>query len=253
VSTLVLPLPTASRSDLAKQLTGPGALELVVEMAHDLRSPLSSILVLAEALREGRSGVINEVQRRQLDLIYSAALSLCATASDLTELVRGGERLMDPDPVPFSLSEMLSGVESMVQPMVEEKGLELVVSADRPDRRVGSARPLSRVLLNLTTNAIKYTEEGRVELLARSVGPTRVEFSVRDTGPGIPADALPRLFQAFRRGPLELRQHFSSSGLGLAICHKLVGAMGAELCVESSPGEGTEFHFELSLPAVEKA
>src|SRR6266536_5754376 len=94
-------------------------------MAHDLRSPLSAILALAETLRDGRSGGVNEVQKHQLGLIYSAALYLCAEASDLTELMRGTDRLSDLEPVPFSLADTLGAVRGMVQPMVEEKGLEL--------------------------------------------------------------------------------------------------------------------------------
>ncbi len=247
MTTLVQPLPL-DREGGPPAPGGPEDLEWVVEMAHDLRSPLSSILVLAEALRDGRSGGVNDVQRRQLGLIYSAALYLCAEASDLTELVRGSDRLAEREPVAFSLTDMLDAVRGMVQPMVEEKGLELVVRTLEPDRRLGHPRPLSRVLLNLATNAIKFTERGRVVIGARALDATRVELSVRDTGPGIAPEALPGVFQAFPHGRLGLRQHFSSAGLGLTICRKLVAAMGAELRVSSLPKRGTRFHFELALP-----
>jgi len=220
-------------------------------MAHDLRSPLSSILVLAESLRDGRSGGVNDVQKHQLGLIYSAALYLCAEASDLTELMRGSDRLSDHEPKALSLADLLDAVRAMVQPMVEEKRLELVVRTPQPDRRLGHVRPLSRVLLNLTTNAIKFTERGRVTISARALDAARVEFSVRDTGPGIAPDALPGLFQAFPRGPLDLRQHFSGSGLGLAICRKVVAAMGAELRMDTVRRHGKRFHFELALPPAE--
>ena len=247
MSTLAQPLPL-DRDGAPPPPVGSEDLEWVVEMAHDLRSPLSSILVLAESLRDGHSGGVNDVQKRQLGLIYSAALYLCAEASDLTELMRGSDRLADRAPVSFSLSDLFDAVRGMIQPMVEEKGLELVVRTPQPDRRLGHPRPLSRVLLNLATNAIKFTERGRVVIGARALDTTRVELSVRDTGPGIAPDALPGLFQAFPHGRLGLRQHFSSSGLGLAICRKLVAAMGAELRVDSLPKRGTRFHFELALP-----
>jgi len=247
MSTLAQPLPL-DRDGGPLPPVGSEDLEWVVEMAHDLRSPLSSILVLAESLRDGRSGGVNDVQKRQLGLIYSAALYLCAEASDLTELMRGSDRLADRAPVSFSLTDLFDAVHDMVQPMVEEKGLELVVRTPEPDRRLGHPRPLSRVLLNLATNAIKFTERGRVVIGARALDTTRVELSVRDTGPGIAPDALPGLFQAFPHGQLGLRQHFSSSGLGLAICRKLVAAMGAELRVDSLPKRGTRFHFTLTLP-----
>ena len=245
MSTLAQPAPLDPPAPPSEDL------EWVVEMAHDLRSPLRSILVLAESLRDGRSGGVNDVQKHQLGLIYSAALYLCAEASDLTELMRGSDRLSDREPAPLSLADLLDAVRAMVQPMVEEKGLELVVRTAQPDQRLGHVRPLSRVLLNLTTNAIKYTERGRVTIGARALDATRVEFSVRDTGPGIAPDALPGLFQAFPSGPVNLRRHFSSAGLGLSICRKLVAAMGAELRVDSLRRQGTRFHFELALPPVE--
>src|SRR5947209_6678653 len=96
--------------DLASCLTGPNGLELVVEMAHDLRSPLTSILFLAESLRSGPNGPTSDAQRRQLGLIYSAALCLCTAANDVLELARGGDRLADKAPRPFSIVEVFGSI-----------------------------------------------------------------------------------------------------------------------------------------------
>jgi len=183
------PGSAAESEDLASSLAGPNGLELVVEMAHDLRSPLTSILFLAESLRSGQSSPVTDSQRRQLGLIYSAALCLCTAANDVLEVARGGDRLADKEPGPFSIVEVFKSVRDMVQPIAEEKGLPLHLKPARPDWRLGHARALSRVLLNLTTNALKFTEQGFVELTARALDATRVEFSVRDTGPGIDAAA----------------------------------------------------------------
>lgn len=233
----------------ASRLAGPGGLELVVELAHDLRSPLTSILFLAETLQRGQSGDINDVQRRQLRLIYSAALGLSTLSSDALELAREGDRLVDQDPAPFSVTEIFQSVRDIVRPMAEEKGLTIRLLPPDTDHRLGHPIALSRVLLNLTTNALKFTEEGVVELVAQARGLTRLEFSVRDTGHGISADALPTLYQPFRRS----RSHrggycFSGTGLGLAICRRLVEAMGGGLEVESRPSWGTRFYFALDLP-----
>jgi len=242
--------PDPEPRDLAAFLTGPQALDLVVEMAHDLRSPLTSILVLAETLQQGEGGPVTEAQRRQLDLIHSAALCLCATASDVLELAHGGTRLVAPEPAPFSVVEMFAAVRSMILPLAQEKGLELRLVHPVLERRIGYARALSRVVLNLATNAAKYTDTGFVELAARPVSPTRVEFSVRDTGPGLDAETLRTLYQPFRQASGALRHQFSSAGLGLAICRKLIRAMQAELEVETRADWGTRFRFAVELPPV---
>jgi two-component system, sensor histidine kinase len=248
VTAVTLPEPEPDAEDLVASLTGPNGLELAVEMAHDLRSPLTSIMFLAEALQNGQGGPVTDSQRRQLGLVRSAAVCLCTTASDVVELTRGGNRLVSREPAPFSVCEIFSSVRSMISPLVEEKGITLQLVHPVPERRMGHGRALSRVLLNLATNAVKFTDSGFVELAARPVGPTRLEFSVRDTGPGIEPGELKTLYQPFRKTPSGLRHCFSSSGLGLAICRKLVRAMGSQLQVETRPGWGTRFFFELDVP-----
>ena len=104
------------------------------------------------------------------------------------------------------------------------------------------------MLLNLATNAVKFTEAGFVEIAARPLGATRLEFSVRDSGEGIDAAVLPTLYQPFRKPAGGPRYYFSSAGLGLAICRKLVHAMGSTLRIETRPHWGTRFSFELELP-----
>jgi signal transduction histidine kinase len=230
------------------RLSGPDGLELVVEVAHDLRSPLTSILFLAETLQRGRSGAVNPVQERQLGLIYSAAFGLSSVASDVIELARGGDRLVDLDPIPFSITDILESVRDIVLPIAEEKGLAVRLTQPEADFRVGHPVALSRVLLNLTTNALKFTAEGFVEVSARQTSESGVEFSVRDTGRGIPPQSMATLFEPFRRRQKQGEYAFSGSGLGLSICRKLVEAMGATLEVETAADFGTRFSFVLDLP-----
>jgi signal transduction histidine kinase len=230
------------------RLSAPDGLELVVEVAHDLRSPLTSILFLAETLQRGRSGPVNPVQERQLGLIYSAAFGLSSVASDVIELARGGDRLVDLDPIPFSVTDILESVRDIVQPIAEEKSLTVRLTPPESDFRIGHPVALSRVLLNLTTNALKFTAEGHVEVVARQAAARRLEFSVRDTGRGIPPQSMATLFEPFRRRQKPGEYAFSGSGLGLSICRKLVEAMGSTLQVETQQGAGTRFYFELDLP-----
>jgi signal transduction histidine kinase len=234
----------------ANRLGGPDALPLIVEVAHDMRSPLASILFLAERLRSNQSGPLTPIQERQLGLVYSAAFGLSALAGDVIELARGGDFLVDKHPIPFSVADLLRSVGAIVQPIAEEKGLTVRLEPPDADTRIGHPAALNRVLLNLTTNALKFTAEGLVDVVARQRSRTRIEFAVADTGRGIPPQVMATLFDAFRQ------QHkpgysFSSAGLGLAICRKLVASMGGELAVETSD-KGTRFSFELELPLASK-
>jgi signal transduction histidine kinase len=235
------------------RLSAPDGLELVVEVAHDLRSPLTSILFLAETLQRGRSGSVSPVQERQLGLIYSAAFGLSSVASDVIELARGGDRLVDLDPIPFSVTDILESVRDIVQPIAEEKNLSVRVTAPEVDFRIGHPVALSRVLLNLTTNALKFTAEGSVEVTAVCRNSRCIEFSVRDTGRGIPPQSMAMLFEPFRRRQKPGEYAFSGSGLGLSICRKLVEAMGSVLQVETAAGYGTRFYFVLDLPVAGEA
>ena len=236
----------------AHRLAAPDGLELVVEIATDLRSPLTAILFLADTMQRRVSGDITELQHRQLGLIYSAALGLSEMATNVVELMKGGSRLVEDKPSPFSVSDLLESVFDIVRPMAEEKGLLIRLTPPENPHRVGHPLALSRVLLNLTTNALKFTEQGVIEIMARETATNRVEFSVRDSGPGISPTALDTLYSPFRPVTDGPGSRLSGTGLGLALCRRLADAMGSELRVESEPGRGTRFHVEIDLPPVKR-
>ena len=233
---------------LESHLNGVQGLYLLVEVIHDLRSPLTSILFLAETPQSGQSGAVNPVQHRQLGLIYSAALGLSSIVSDTIELARGGDELAEYEVTPFSVTELFESIQNIVRPLAEEKGLSLRFGLPASDRWLGHPVALSRVLLNLTTNAIKFTDQGFVEITCEELPEGRVRFSVQDSGPGVNPDALATLFQPFRHARGRDGYCFSGTGLGLAITRKLVRALGSTLELETRPGWGTRFFFELDLP-----
>lgn len=236
----------APTSPLPACLTGSHSTQLLVELAHDLRSPLTAILTLAESLRSGVSGPLTHSQRRQLALIHASALRLCGTTSDTLELAQGdaGAR---PAPQRFSVAEVLKDVRATVLPMAEEKEIRLEVRCNVTTPRLGDVRALRRTLLNLTTNGVKATERGGVRVTAQPGTDGTVTFAVRDTGPGMDLATLQTLWQPFR--PMADGRHsvFSSSGLGLSICRKLVTRMGGELRVSSALGTGSRFSFTIPL------
>ena len=228
------------------RLASSDALRAVLEVAHDMRSPLSAILFLVETLRAERSGPVNPVQERQLALIYGAAFGLSGLASDIIEAARGN-LLTDNKPRAFSVTETMQDVSAIVAPMAEEKGLKLLQTYPVLDHRMGHVAAIHRVLLNLASNALKYTEHGSVAIGCTELNETQVEFWVKDTGRGIPEKVLDMLFAGFRPGSVGVR--FSSAGLGLAICRTLLESMNSALRVESAAGQGTRFSFLLELPA----
>jgi signal transduction histidine kinase len=229
------------------RLAGAESVNAVVEIAHDIRSPMSSILLLVDAIRRGQSGKVSAVQERQLGLIYGAALGLSTLSSDLIDAVRG-EHLVDGRPVPFSITDVILAVCAIVTPIGEEKGLPLNVVYPVVDGRIGYPSAINRVLLNLTSNALRYTDVGSVSIGCVDRGESLVEFWVKDTGRGIPDNVLAMLFDGFR--PATVGMRFSSAGLGLAICRTLLEAMGSTLSVETSPDNGTRFSFQIALPPV---
>lgn len=232
----------------AAHLSGKDGLTLLMDVAHDLRSPLTSILVLAETLQRARSGPVNDIQRRQLGLIYTAALGLSSVASDIIEFTQGSDQLVEQQPVPFSIAAILDSVRDIVRPIAEEKRLIVRLLGPAKDERLGHPAALSRVLLNLTTNALRFTEEGYVEIVVQEIDETRVTIAVRDSGKGIDPAKIATLFQPLRKESGRRGHLFSRTGLGLTICRKLVAAMKSELQVESRTDWGTRFYFELELP-----
>ena len=231
--------------DFAYHLGNSDSVRALTEIAHDMRSPLTSILFLVDTLRRGQSGPVTPVQERQLGLIYGAALNLNTLACDVIDAGRGGHRLSDGPPVPFSIGDLVMGVCDTVRPISEEKGLPIELELLASDGRIGYPTTICRVLLNLMTNALKYTNEGSVTIGATELGDTRLSFWVSDTGQGIPAHVMSMLFDGFRPSASGMR--FSNAGLGLAICQDFLKSMGTSLQVESSPETGTRFSFEIDL------
>jgi signal transduction histidine kinase len=239
-----------NRNDLAARLADPDALELVVEVAHDLRSPLNSILFLSEVLRSGQSGPITPHQRGQLGLIYGATMGMISVVNDVMELARDPEGTGEEESTRFSIGRVFDSVHEVVRPIAEEKKVELEFAPPDYDHCEGRPMAIGRVVLNLTINALKFTEVGQVRVTAKRVDRTHVTFAVQDTGRGISPAVQAHLFQPFQRTASRDRHFFAKAGLGLSIARRLVVSMGSELTYQTEAGKGTTFSFTLDLPAV---
>lgn len=229
-------------------LVGVDGLEFLVEFVHDLRSPLNSLLLLADRLQQGWSGPLTPLQLRQLRLIYAASHALNTVTVNALQMTREWDQLEEPEARPFSVTKLLSEVQDIIRSLAAQKGLEVNFIRPNTDRRLGHPIELQRALLNLVTNGLKFTREGSITVSATDLEDNGVEFAVQDTGPGIHAGAQETLFQPFRRSVGEGRATFSATGLGLAITQRLVGALGGQLKYETAAGKGTRFYFVLDLP-----
>ena len=229
-------------------LVGIDGLEFLIEFVHDMRSPLNSLLLLADRLQQGWSGPLTPLQLRQLRLIYAAAHALNTVTSNALQMTREWDQLEEAEARPFSVTKLLSEVQDVVRTLAAQKGLEVNFIRPNVDRRLGHPIELNRILLNLVTNALKFTRAGTITVIATDRDGSHVEFAVQDTGPGIHSSAQETLFHPFRRSSGARRATFSSTGLGLAITQRLVAALGGQLQYETAPGKGTRFFFTLDLP-----
>ena len=237
----------------AQQFSGRDAQQRLVEVAHDMRSPLNAILLLVERMQQGHGGSVSNTQQRHLALVYSAAFELASMANDLMDVARGGARLLAEPPRAFSISHVLRSVRDVVQPVAGERRLSLRFSSPPSDQRLGQESALQRVLLNLTTNALKFTTIGSVTVeVQQCIDPNALLFVVEDTGRGMPPSQLDDIFKSISVPRTASPESFSADGLGLALCRKLVTAMRGELVVESRVDHGTRFTFSLMLPVVQR-
>src|SRR3989442_805740 len=227
-------------------------LEIVEALALGVhRQQVAGEVVVDTPARSVLGQRLLELLRSEVIQSWSAAAAAPAevlAALTAIELARGGDELVEKQPVPFSVAAALESVRDIVRPIAEEKQLAVRVLPPTRDHRLGHPVALSRVLLNLTTNALKFTEAGYVEIVTQELGPSQVEFAVRDSGKGIAPEVVESLYQPLRPAVGRPGYSFSQTGLGLTMCRKLLAAMGSELKVETRPGWGARFHFVLTLP-----
>ena len=219
-------------------------------MGHEIRTPMTGVLGMTELLMKSP---LDQRQRGYVDAIRRSGdlmLRLVNDALDLARIEAGKLTLADEV---FDLHAVMQQVERLMHPLAQRKGLALGlhIDADAPHHVRGDGQRVQQIVLNLVSNAVKFTEHGEVAV-ALSRGRDGVEVSVRDTGPGLDAEQQGRLYQRFEQaeGHLTARRH-GGSGLGLSICQELAGAMGGRICVDSALGQGSTFRFQAPLPEAE--
>ena len=236
-------LHEGSAPPLSPGVLTPYGYRLMREVAHTLRSPMGSLVMLAGSLKDGVSGDLNDMQRKHLGIIHRASMSLANMANDLLSMA-GEEDGLDDDPGPLRIDEVMWTVADSVGPVAEERGLDLTVRAPGGGVRLGRARPLGRTLMNLALNAALLARDGALELAAEEAGDT-VKFIVHAAA-AAPEDG--DVFRVFQTPGDADKYTLSRSGLGFSTARHLVRRMGSEIESEWSQDHGLSLAFALRLP-----
>jgi signal transduction histidine kinase len=221
--------------------------EFLAAMSHELRTPLNAILLYADLVKDEAEGRGEKTIARDMDKITGSGKHLLTMINDVLDLSKIEEGKMALHPEPVLVSELLAELESTLGPLAAHRGNRLEIDTPQALPMLQADRTrLLQVLLNLGSNACKFTEAGAVRVEADCIG-GRMRFRVRDTGIGISKKEVERIFEAYAQAATDTHRRFGGTGLGLSISQKFVELMGGALAVESEPGKGSCFSFDLPL------
>jgi signal transduction histidine kinase len=218
-------------------------------MAHELKTPLNVILGNTQLIKDGYYGAVGAGVGKGLETTQRNAQSLLKLINEILDLARLEARRVPVRIEEFSLRKLLDELQSSFTPLVREKGLDLKFDADETDLALNTDRDkLHTILQNLIGNAVKYTDQGRVELaVSRDHNAHALKIVVRDTGIGIRSEELGRIFEPFQMVDGLDREKYPGSGLGLSLVQRLVQLLNGEIKVQSEPGQGSTFTVMLPL------
>ena len=230
--------------------------EFLAKMSHEIRTPLNGILGMTELLRRT---TLSDKQRRLAETVHQSGSALLQIINDILDFEKIESGKLELERIPFDPRKVIGDVADLFWVQARTKGLTLQhsVGADVPALVAGDPTRLAQVLMNLVSNALKFTAKGEVAINLSCVeshgGVVRLRYEVHDTGIGIPASAQDKIFESFAQADGSTTRQYGGTGLGLAIVRQLVERMGGQVGVHSQPGAGATFWFTVSLDAVDAA
>ena len=218
----------------------------LASMSHEIRTPMNGVLAASDLLRRGG---LSPEEQSLAELVFTSGEALLSLLNDILDLSKLEAGKVELEARPFDPRELMRSVVELMRPRASQKQLKLSaeVGEEVAPRLIGDSARLRQVLLNLLTNAIKFTPAGTVRLRLRLDPEGRCRFSVEDTGIGMSPEQVGRLFKPFVQGSAATHRTYGGTGLGLAISARLVEAMGGKIGVESSIGHGSRFDFALAM------